>query len=358
VSELEKAGAQVVVVQADVSRAPDVAKVLREIGATMPPLRGVFHCAGLLDDGVLLRQDWAGFARVMAAKVSGAWNLHVLTKDMPLDFFFLFSSVASLLGSPGQGNHAAANAFLDALAHDRHARGLCASSINWGGWAEVGAAARRNERTPMGMDTIPSQKGLQALEQVLQQGCVQVGVMPVNWQEFSQQFSARNIPPLLSDPVRESRQGAGIARPVPPQSDLLRRLQEAAPSERRVLLLSHVRNQAARVLGIDSPLDVRQPLNEVGLDSLMAIELRNALGIAAGRTLPATLLFDYPTVESLTDYLAREVFSSEFSKPSPPSARNADEPVGVSAKLDDLSGEEMAALLAQKLAAIEAGDLT
>jgi acyl carrier protein len=308
---------------------------------------------------VLLRQEWAGFARVMAAKVSGAWNLHALTKDMPLDFFVLFSSIASLLGSPGQGNHAAANAFLDALAHDRHAHGLAALSVNWGGWAEVGAAARRNERTPLGMDTIPPQKGLQALEQVLQQGCVQVGVMPVNWQVFSQQFSARNIPPLLSDLVRESGQGAGAPKIMAPQSDLLRRLQEAAPSERRALLLSHVRNQATRVLGIDSHLDVRQPLNEVGLDSLMAIELRNALGIAAGRTLPATLLFDYPTVEALTDYLAREVFSSEFLKPSRPPAPNADvEPVGVSAKLDDLSGEEMAALLAQKLAAIEAGDLT
>jgi len=360
-SELEKAGAQVAVFPADVSRQQDVARVLQEMGAPMPPLGGIFHCAGLLDDGVLLRQDWASFARVMAAKVSGAWNLHVLTKDMPLDFFVLFSSIASLLGSPGQGNHAAANAFLDALAHHRHAHGLAALSINWGGWAEVGAAARRNERTPIGMDTIPPQKGLQALEQALQQGCVQVGVMPVNWQEFSQQLSARSIPPLLTALVRESGQGAGAAKPATPPSELLQQLQEAAPSERRALLLSHVRNQATRVLGIDTstPLDARQPLNEVGLDSLMAIELRNALGIAAGRTLPATLLFDYPTVESLTDYLAKEVFSSEFLKTSRPPARIADdEPVGISAKLDELSGEEMAELLTQKLAAIESGDLT
>ncbi|HMD83202.1 MAG TPA: SDR family NAD(P)-dependent oxidoreductase [Terriglobia bacterium] len=363
VSKLQEAGAQIVIVQADVSREQEVAKVLREMGATMPPLGGIFHCAGLLNDGLLRRQDWAGFARVMAAKVSGAWNLHVLTKGMPLDFFVLFSSIASLLGSPGQGNHAAANAFLDALAHDRHAHGLAALSVNWGGWAEVGAAARRNthERAPMGMDTIPPKKGLQVLEQVLQEGYVQVGVMPVNWQEFTQQFSAQNIPPLLSDLVRESRQGAGAAKPATPPSELLRKLQEAPPSERRALLLSHVRNQATKVLGIDTstPLDERKPLNEVGLDSLMAIELRNVLGIAAGRTLPATLLFDYPTVESLSDYLAREVFSVEFLKSSHPQAQNAnDKPVGVSTRLDELSDEEMAALLAQKLAAIESGDLT
>ena len=359
VSKLKESGAQVTVVQADVSRKQDIAKVLAEIGVTMPPLRGIFHCAGLLDDGVLIRQEWARFASVMAAKVSGAWNLHVLTHGMPLDFFVLFSSIASMLGSPGQGNHAAANAFLDALAHDRRASGLAGLSVNWAAWGEVGAAARRsaNERTPMGVSTIPPRQGLQVLEQALERGYVQLGVMPVKWEEFLQQFPPQNIPPLLSDMVRESRQWADSAKPIAPQAELLRQLQDAPPNERRALLLSHVQNQASNVLGLDpSTLDTARPLNEVGLDSLMAIELRNALGIIAGRTLPATLLFDYPTVESLADYLARELRLEEFSKASQPHARSTgDESVEASAKLDTLSDEQLAELLASKLATIEAG---
>src|SRR5690606_30530681 len=109
---------------------------------TMPPLRGVIHSAGVLDDGALLQQSWSRFRTVMAPKVVGSWHLHQLTRHLPLDFFVLFSSGAAVLGSPGQSNHAAANAFMDALAHCRRAQGLPAVSINWGPWAEVGAAAR------------------------------------------------------------------------------------------------------------------------------------------------------------------------------------------------------------------------
>ncbi|MGE3806859.1 MAG: SDR family NAD(P)-dependent oxidoreductase, partial [Gemmataceae bacterium] len=138
IAGLEHAGAEVLVLQADVSVAADVAAALEQIARRLPPLHGVIHAAGVLDDGVLLNQTSERFARVLAAKVEGAWNLHRLTMDLPLDFFVLYSSMAALLGPAGQGNHAAANAFLDALAHHRRARGLPAQSINWGAWGEVG----------------------------------------------------------------------------------------------------------------------------------------------------------------------------------------------------------------------------
>jgi NADPH:quinone reductase-like Zn-dependent oxidoreductase len=361
VSKLEEAGAQVAIIQADVSREQEVSKALADIGAAMPPLCGIVHCAGLLDDGTLVRQEWARFAKVMAPKVSGAWNLHVLTQGRPLDFFVLFSSIVSVLGSPGQGSHAAANAFLDALAHARHASGLAALSVNWGGWAEVGAAARSisAKRTPTGMDTILPPKGLEVLEQVLRQDYVQVGAIPVNWQEFARRFPAQNVSPLLSDMVRASRPRAGVAAPAAPHSKLLRQLLEAPPGERRSLLLSYVQSEASRVLGLDpsAPIDPRRPLNEAGLDSLLAIELRNALGIGVGRSLPATLLFDFPTIESLADYLAREMLQADSSKASLPPARNVGgRPVEVSAKLDHLSDEEIAALLAKKLSTIDSGN--
>ncbi len=139
--QMEAAGAEIEVARADVANRQQLASVLDRIRRSASPLLGVVHAAGVLDDGILLEQDAARFAGVMAPKVRGSWNLHLLTRDDPLDFFVLFSSIASFLGSPGQGSYAAANAFLDALAHHRRAAGLPASSINWGPWAEVGLAA-------------------------------------------------------------------------------------------------------------------------------------------------------------------------------------------------------------------------
>ena len=172
IETLRGEGAEVRVVQGDVASATDVGRALAEARAILGPVRGVVHAAGQLDDGVLLEQDWARFAGVMAAKVAGAWHLHTLTRDDDLDLFVLFSSVASLLGSPGQGNHAAANAYLDALAHHRRALGLCGLSINWGAWSEIGAAARadRERRIQLqGIDSMTPAEALAALEAALDQ---------------------------------------------------------------------------------------------------------------------------------------------------------------------------------------------
>ncbi len=144
--DLETAGVQVVDPQAATSATRAGGRAcLSDIRGELPPLRGIFHLAGVLDDGVLREQTRERFDRVMAAKVHGAWNLHELTRDDRLDLFVLFSSAAALLGSPGQGNYAAANAFLDALAHHRRWEKLPALSVNWGSWAEVGMAARLSE---------------------------------------------------------------------------------------------------------------------------------------------------------------------------------------------------------------------
>src|SRR5205823_6235347 len=133
--EVDALPAKIRMFQEDVASAEDVRRVFEEIEREMPPVRGIIHAAGVLDDGVLLQQDWPRFERVLAPKLRGAWNLHQQTRDSKLDFFVLFSSVASLLGSPGQGNYAAANAGLDALAHYRRSLSLPALAINWGQWA-------------------------------------------------------------------------------------------------------------------------------------------------------------------------------------------------------------------------------
>jgi acyl transferase domain-containing protein/acyl carrier protein len=360
--ELEEAGARVVIAQADVSQREQVESVLAEAGKHMPPLRGVIHLAGVLDDGVLLQQTWPRFAKVMAPKIAGAWNLHVLTQHTPLDFFVLFSSVASLIGSPGQGNYSAANAFLDALAFHRRAQRLPAVSINWGPWAGDGmtsAAGGGGKRkwTSLGMGTIAAEEGLQALGGLLRESSPQVAVLPTDWPVFLQEFPGGSAPPLLADMARESQLEPGAARLPDEKPEFLRQLEEAPAIKRRSLLTAHIREQVVRVLGLQPsyPLDPAQPLSELGLDSLMAVELRNRLQTNLGHTLPATIYFDYPTIESVSSYLATQVLSLE-EPPVDSTAEAHEEDKGnggrarMSAELEQLSEEQMLALLTEKLA--------
>jgi hypothetical protein len=180
-------GAEVRAEQADVSQRDEVARVLSSIDR----LRGVIHAAGVVDDALLLHQTEARFRHVMAAKIDGAWNLHLLTRDCPLDHFVLFSSAAGLLGAPAQGNYAAANAYLDALAWYRRAQGLPALSIGWGAWSEVGLpAAQVQSRSAARFarhENLTPQHGLAILEQLLNSSACHVAAMPINvrqWRQF------------------------------------------------------------------------------------------------------------------------------------------------------------------------------
>ena len=187
---MQASGPRYAVVQGDVTREGDVRSVLDMIAGELPPSRASSTAPGILQDGALVRQSWPHFEAVLAPKVVGAWHLHRLTAGCSLDFFVLFSSIAALLGSPGQGNHAAANAFLDTLAHLRRIQGLPALSINWGAWSEIGAAARHNVETRMrlqGIGTFTPQEGLVILGRLLGTTLTQVGVMPVHWPAFLRQ---------------------------------------------------------------------------------------------------------------------------------------------------------------------------
>jgi myxalamid-type polyketide synthase MxaB len=277
------------------------------------PLRGIIHAAGVLDDGVLLKQNWERFDRVMAPKVQGAWNLHLATQDLSLDFFVCFSSIASLIGSPGQGNYAAANAFMDALAHYRRGLGLPALTVNWGVWADVGMAAQLSERDrarleEQGLGAIAPQQGLQLLEALLQSQGTQVGVLPVDWSIFLQQFP--------KNPFFEELTPKTAEKNAQPRSEFLQQLDAASNGDRKTLLCGRIRSQVAKVLGFDSPeyIEIQQNFGDLGMDSLMAVELKNALQASFGVSIPLTSAFDYPTVELLTDYLAQELSILDTSK--------------------------------------------
>ncbi len=341
IQKLEAEGARILTVAADVASAEDVQRMLQEIRqAGLPPLRGLIHAAGVLEDGVLLQQNWPRFAKVFAPKVSGAWNLHTATLGMTLDFFVLFSSTSALLGAAGQGNYAAANAFLDGLAHYRRALGLPAMSVAWGPWAEVGMAASLGSKeqqrlASQGMGTIAPSQGLRILEELLGRDEAQIGVLPVHWRKFLAQFAPGKIPPVLRAIAGEtaSRPVEKAAAPVA-TNEFQQRLQAAQPAERPGLMVAHVRALVGRVLGLHSPeaIGLQQPLQELGMDSLMAVELRNAIGNAVGRELPATLLYDYPTVKALADFLLEKVFVFRAA-PAPAKVESkaaaADEPIAI-----------------------------
>jgi len=351
VRQLEQAGAHVRVELADVSKPLEAARVLETVTLSMLPLRGIVHAAGVLDDGILLQQNWQRFRQVMAPKVAGAWNLHALTQTIPLDFFVCFSSVASLLGSPGQGNYAAANAFMEALMHHRRAQGLPGLSINWGPWGEVGMVAELSSRDQsrlirQGWELIAPEKGLRLLEALLDLDTPQVGVLPVNWSKFVGHCLQSVEYPLLKNIVQASRP------PVAQPPALLQQLETTPVNGRRAVLMTYLRAQIATVLGMDSPeqMEPRQRLFDLGIDSLMALQLKNRLEPSLGCTLPQTLLFDYPTIEALTDYLVQEVIPLDFSWKSEVEQQQENKaPELCTATLEQLSESEAEVLLLKEL---------
>ena len=261
---MEQAGAHVVVTGADVSDAREVARVLGEIEACegLPPLRGIMHLAGVLDDGILRRLSRQRFADVMAPKVSGAWNLHKQTAGFKLDFFVCFSSVASLLGVAGQANYAAANAFLDGLASYRRARGLPGLSINWGSWAETGMSARLGldeQLNRKGEGVIAPDPGLRALEHLLMEPPAggNIAVLPADWPRFLEKQLA--VPPFLSRLLRTAeRRSPAAAAATTRREDretFRQRLETAPLKKRKALLEAHVREHVTEILGQDILLE-------------------------------------------------------------------------------------------------------
>jgi len=307
---LQRLGVEVLVAQADVAKAADVAWVMEVIATNLPPLRGIVHAAGVLDDGILQQQTWERFQKVMAPKVPGAWNLHQATQHQPLDFFVLFSSAAALLGAPGQGNYAAANAWMDGLAHYRRQLGLPALSLNWGAWQESGMAANLNSRNQarlkaQGIQAIATDQGLQVLAQALGQDIAQLGVLPIDWSVFKHQWQAGQAPALLG----ELFDTAAEATPSTPHtSDLLQRLQAAPSAERPSLLMHYLSSKAARVLGLaEADLNPGRSLHEMGLDSLMAVELTAMIRTELQVELPIRSLMEDPTLETLAAGIAAQL---------------------------------------------------
>ncbi len=305
---LEARGAAVRVFTADVARHDELRAVIAAIEASGAPLRGVMHCAGILRDGALVSLDRDRFRSVLASKLCGTWNLHMATRDLKLDCFVLFSSVSSLLGAPGQGNYAAANAVMDGIAAFRRSRGLPALTIQWGAFRDVGLAAvadgRGDRLADRGIAGIPPETGMKALEMALRWGETSLGVFPfpfLFWRKLNPQI-ARNT--LFADIRAESRyREEDRGEPA-----LAARLALADPATRGRQIAGFLTQQLSRVLKLPADqVHANLTFKEMGFDSLMAIELRNRLEAGLAVTLSSTLIWRYPTFDELVRYLVELV---------------------------------------------------
>jgi NAD(P)-dependent dehydrogenase (short-subunit alcohol dehydrogenase family)/acyl carrier protein len=343
VRRLGESGCDVRVIAADISRREEVERLLAAIRADLPPLAGVFHAAGTLDDGLLRLQTWERFDRVLRPKVAGAWHLHELAGD--LELFVLFSSGVGLVGAHGQGNYAAANAFLDALAQYRRASGLPAVSVAWGPWTDLGMTARLDDRARarmahVGLKTIDPEDGLKMLAQVIQGERANVAPMRIDWPQLA---SAIPPSPLWSDLAR------GPAEAGPGSSVFLEQLRAAPAGDRMEMLIPHLQREVASVLGWGSASQVgrRQKLFDLGMDSLTSVELRHRLQEKLNCALPLTVVFDYPTIEALARYVAGQLAPvKEKSAPAEPETTAVDAEVE---RLTSMSDEEVELRLADRL---------
>ena len=313
IRQMELQGACITCTQGDVANESDVRKMLTHTGSQFP-IRGIIHAAGVIDDATLMNQTVDRFANVLKPKVDGSWLLHTLTSNLDLDFFVLCSAGAALFGASGQGNYAAANAFMDGLAWERRRQGLPAVSINWGPWSDVGMAAalsskERRRWASIGMGLIHPDQGAKALALAVGQESAQVMVLPMDWIAYQRRAAGFQVPPYLFEVVRKVGHPAGSPSVVHAQGDFLDLLKRTDPEERRDLLFDHVKAQLVRALDISDSTAISpdQGITDMGMDSLMAVEISNRLKRSLKCNLPSTLAFEYPTLNILTDYLAQEV---------------------------------------------------
>ena len=294
---------------ADVGDEAQVAQVLDRIRAELPPLAGVAHLAGVLDDALLTQQTLERFRTTLAPKALGGYHLHRMTKNDDLDFFIVYSSASSVLGSPGQANYAAANALLDGLVAERRAHGLPATGINWGPWAQGGMAASHAARANLsaqGLIPLEPTAALNALDEIVAQGTGQATVIKANWQRAAKVMGGSR--PSILDHVLPSAVAATRG-----DSELLRQLHEVPEAQRGSFLTEFLRHEVQNFLRLAQPPAATSRFLELGTDSLMAVEFSNRLlpQFGGAFTISATAVFDYPTIGSLAEYLAGQVPESD-----------------------------------------------
>src|SRR5277367_3395096 len=338
-AELSATGAEVAVVACDAADRAALAKVLADI-PVQHPLSAVIHTAGVLDDAVVTSLTPERVDAVLRAKVDTAWNLHELTRDSNLSAFVLFSSMAGLVGSSGQANYAAANSFLDGLAVHRRRHGLPAISLGWGLWDQASSMTGGLEAVDFARfarDGITPMSSTQALE-LLDTAMVidEPFLVPahIDTTALRAKFDGGTLPPMFVDLINAParRQVDDSLAAAKSKSALLQRLEGLPEDEQHAVLLDLVRSHIATVLGNSTPeaIDPDKAFQELGFDSLTAVEMRNRLKAATGLALSPTLIFDYPTPSGLATYIRSELAGVQQEVKQVAAVRAAtDEPIAI-----------------------------
>jgi 1-acyl-sn-glycerol-3-phosphate acyltransferase len=329
IEELRSLGARVEVMQADVSRQEQVAELVGTIRANVGPLRGIVHAAMVLDDGLLPQLDDNRFERVLAPKVAGAWNLHELTANEPLDFFVSFSSISSLFGNVGQGNYAAANSLLDAFAHYRRSRGLPALTVNWGALSGVGYLSRQEavgeQLTRQGFAGFSPAEAVKVLGELIDTDRPQVMAARVAWDRLAAMSSADAASPRLRHLVPA---GDGSASADVGGAPELAGLLTASPADAARLAQEYLQNRIGLVLGSGSAtIDPDRPLTDLGLDSLMAVELLATLKSELGVEVAVVQLLQGVTLADLAGLVLAELEPRRSATPTAEPPVASEEPV-------------------------------
>ena len=297
-------GASIEVVACDISRHDDVRRLMRTISKKFPPLKGVVHSVGVLDDGILAQLDWDRFARVFEPKVYGSWLLHENTKSLELDFLILQSSVLSLLGSAGQANYSASNTFVDSLAAHRRAAGLPAMAINWSAWSGGGLATASGARgeamwSSLGVKFVSPDLAMKSFDRLMHRDVDQIAVAIADWPTYAGKVGN---PPFLAE-LMNGREVLGPSKSARANGEPAAAVVQVNGGTRGELL-SRLQQRIMAELGFVDPIDPDRPLNEVGLDSLRSVTLANNLEDEFGILISISQLISGPTINQLVDHLS------------------------------------------------------
>jgi myxalamid-type polyketide synthase MxaE and MxaD len=363
VRELEEAGAEVRVIAADSSDRAQMAKVFATFDGDSPSLAGVIHTAAVIEFESIEDIDLDGFLDAVRAKVAGSWILHEETAKLELDFLVFFSSMAAVGGFPQLGHYAAGNCFMDALAHHRQELGLPGLSVNWGLWSDAKSTSDENRQLfeRIGLRPMSSERALRILQRVLAGNSAQKASAWIDWDAFRSIYESRGARHFLSRLA--ARTGSSSSKPTASTqattSALRSRLHTAEPADALRNLQDTITEVAATILGV--PLtdiaDRADGFFQMGMDSIMTVELRRRLETLLQINLMTTLAFEYPTVERLANYLAGEVLGLDLQRPGDLMVESKAEQVhGAGDDLESYSDAELAAELDRELAELASTD--
>jgi acyl carrier protein len=341
----------------DVGDRRALAEILAEISASAYPLDGIFHLAGYLADSAISQQSWNKFEEVFVSKVHAVRHLEELTAGIPLRYLVLFSSAAAVLPPPAQSNHAAANAFLDASAWRLRSQNRPAISIGWSAWSGLGAAAARGADArfqKLGAGSIDRENGFQILEQILDAKPTHVAVMPMNWKAYRDNFKTGEWPRFLDlIPVEGDSVPAIVQKGRSTEIEWNR----LPATERRNRIRTEVQNLVRHVMNLSAAdaLDDRQPLSDIGLDSLTTLELSRSLSVLTGLTVNAADLFRYPSISVLVGWLDEQLGTTQKIVESPAASQSQAEPLLAesAAHLEDLDSVQVENLLTEEFQKLE-----